>query len=133
MVRHVSDKAMNEFGGIGQMLGLPLMERSLNKWNAGMRTREQYSPKELWPFVFQGKPMMGEFLVSSYAGGKYTVVTNATEQWFVLTDELEQGRFIQGDHSATSKPFGFIVNPGRPLMPDGASRHSGGLRRKRSK
>jgi hypothetical protein len=131
MKRHVSDKAMSKFGSIWEMMGLPLMERSHDKWKAGMRTKEQHTPKELWPFVLNGKPMTGEFLVSSYAGGAYTVVTTATDQWFVLTEELEQGQFIKSDHSATSRQFVFVGNRPKPQMSDGAIRHSGEYRRKR--
>lgn len=70
----------------------------------GKAARHFRIPDLLWRFILNGKPM------SRYSGGKYTVITTATDQWFVLTEELEQREFIKHDHPATSKPFVFAAN-----------------------
>lgn len=128
MERHVSEKSTADLGAASEALSRALLDRSLVKWNGGMRSQKMHMPKGLWPFVFNGKPLSGEFLVSNYIGGAFTVITTPTAQWLVLTDELEQGDFLRQDYLATAKPFVFALEPRKTTVPDGATRHSGNIR-----
>jgi hypothetical protein len=110
MELHISEKVKKEMGAAGVlMLGRGMMERSFQKWQAGFRTRRAGCPKGLWPLRFQGKPLEGEFLVSSYVGGTFTVITTPTDQWLVLTSELEQAELLAKNAEKTAKPFAFVA------------------------
>jgi hypothetical protein len=118
MQRHVSELAMQDLGEAGmEIIGTPCLDRSLQKWQAGMRTTKRAST--VWPIIFQGRPLEGEFLLSGYIGGTYAVITTATDQWLVLTTELGQGDAVQAEISSKATPFAHV---GQPDVKDGQHR-----------
>jgi hypothetical protein len=92
-----------------------MMERSFEMWRRGVRTRKRDCP--VWPVRFQGRRLRGEFLLSSYMGGRFMVITTPDNQWLFLSGELEQGAKFVRDHQDRSSPVGwaFGFTPGQRL------------------
>ena len=106
----ISEAVREEMGPHGILLvGRRLLERSFQHWLAGVRTRRRDCPKDLWPIRFQGRNLSGEFLVSTYVGATYTVITTPTDQWLLLTAEMEQHRLLGAECRRRATPFGFLL------------------------
>jgi hypothetical protein len=81
-----------------------MFDRSLEYWQAGVRTRECDLPPGLWPVVWGGTEM-SEVLVSNYCQAEYTVLTTATDQYLLYTDEMPQGQALKAHGKTKAKPW----------------------------
>ena len=100
MKRNISENARAEIGE--NFLTTQLYERSAQKFQEGVRTTI--------PFRMDGKPLTGDYLVSTYIGGCVLVVTTRREQWLVMTDEQnpDAASTLRKVHEQIATPFGFI-------------------------
>ncbi len=64
-----------------------LMSRSREKWNEGLRT------PRVGTILLEGKPITEDFLLSTYCGGEYYVITMENQQRFYIT--AKQPRSLQ--------------------------------------
>jgi hypothetical protein len=113
---HVSDEAKKALGGDGfEYFGSQLMTRSYQRWLQGVRThRHDLEPRGLWPFDFPpAKLESGQFLVSTYLGGEIAVITTASDQWLLMTDELPQAAQVYKERQRDATPFVFktVIRP----------------------
>src|SRR5262249_43380290 len=85
-----------------------LFHRSEQKFNEGVRTTKRDLPYRNWCELCRS---FGEsFLVSSYCGGIYCVVTTPTQQYGLLTEELQEGQTLVNLHARQANIFATGIN-----------------------
>lgn len=97
----VSAKAREYLGEALDLYAPVFFERSKEKYSEGLRTREL--------LTFKGNPITGDFLLSSYNGGIYSVITWPSVQLLFMTEELDQSSMLLERHARTSTWFGGII------------------------
>src|SRR5262245_39835690 len=74
-----------------------LLHRSEEKFQQGLRTKKQYCDYQNW--CAYRKLYGADFLVSTYVGGTYAVVTTPTAQYGYLTEEMANAAALIKNHS----------------------------------
>ena len=95
---NVSDRAKAE--GI-EMLFEGLLARSREKFAGGVRTK-------IGPMRFGGRVLMN-YLLSTYMGGEYAVITTRHEQWLVMSSELENADVVKERHGQIASTFAIVM------------------------
>lgn len=83
-----------------------LLERSLEKFDEGLRSRP--TKGGLPATRFEGRELKdGTYLLSTYLGGMYAVITTRYWQWVGLTEQLTGAASIVANHQKTATPVVF--------------------------
>jgi hypothetical protein len=124
MERILSKKVTAEDDGV--LFETIFFGRSLEKFNEGLRTTKNVCHFDVW--CWARKLTSGtDFLISSYGGGDYTVVTTAEKQWAFLTEELKEiNNVMHNEHEETATLAlmqAKLPEPKKDSAEDGQHRH----------
>jgi hypothetical protein len=85
-----------------------LLDRSEEKYQQGFRTKKQYVPYKDWCAY---RRLYGvDFLVSTYVGGMYVVVTTPTAQYGYLTEEMANADALLHSHRINANDFSTVID-----------------------
>jgi len=85
-----------------------LLHRSEEKYQQGLRTKKQYCDYKDWCAY---RRLYGvDFLVSTYVGGTYCIVTTPTAQYGYLTEELSNADALLHSHRNNANDFSTVID-----------------------
>jgi hypothetical protein len=96
---HLSDKAKEH----EVIFAAGLLSRSEEKFQQGLRSRKKHMNYRDW-CKFR-RAFGDDFLVSTYSGGTYCVVTTPNAQYGYLTEEMETADSLLQHHQKEARPF----------------------------